>query len=106
MEVGWRDFGFLLDVFECCFEFLLNVVFEFFLNVVIFPEQRLKLCQNCEKYFSIPVHSKRRARRRAPSIFRLSKMCCAYIAEVFQVRAIVSDCSVVSRSRQTCRLYL
>ena len=72
MEVGWRkflteccDFKFLLNVFKCCFEFLLNVFeycFEFLLNVVIFPEQARNLCQNCEKYFTIPLcHKKEKA---------------------------------------------
>ena len=53
MEVRWRDFGFELNIFKRCFEFLLNVV--------IFPEQPRNLCQNCEKYFTIPVCRKRKA---------------------------------------------
>ena len=40
---------------------ILNLWLRIFLNVVIFPEQPRNLCQNCEKYFTIPVCRKRKA---------------------------------------------
>ena len=83
MEVRWRDFGFLLDVFECCFE----RCFEFLLDVVIFPEQARNLCQNCEKYFTIPVCRKRKAAAHSGGGGQFLSSAVVIIVVGFQVQA-------------------